>query len=86
MMIEGKMSRETLLESIVKLWEIINENSIKILYIAKTKELNDILWEEILDQIRNSLLGISTKLIICYRLITVPETEKRKDIIEEAHS
>jgi len=62
-------------------------NSIKILNIAKrieeTKELDN--WEHILKQIWKSIIGISIKIIICHGMVLIPEIEKHKNIIEEAH-
>jgi len=84
--IKDKVARETLLEIATKLREIIKEYSIKIINVAKFKELDDISWTEILNQIRESIFGTPTKLIICHGLVTIPEIERRKNIIEEAHS
>lgn len=84
--IKDKVARDTILEIATKLRRIIKEHSIKIINIAKLKELDDISWAEILSQIRESILGTSTKLIICHGLVATPEIERRKDIIEEAHS
>jgi len=33
-----------------------------------------------------SISETPTKLITCHELVTIPEVERRKDIIEEAHS
>ncbi|KAL6268059.1 hypothetical protein P5V15_001145 [Pogonomyrmex californicus] len=48
--IKEKITKETLHCLISKLREAIRENSIKILNIAKTREINNIKWEEILNQ------------------------------------
>lgn len=48
---------------------------------AKTKEIHNINWEEILSQIRKSILGTETKIIICHWLVIIPEIERRKNII-----
>ena len=84
--IKEKMTRESLQRFAIKLRDIIKEKSIKIINMAKSKEFDGIQWEEVLSHIRESIIGTSTKLIICHGLVTIPEVEKRKDIIEEAHS
>ena len=47
--------------------------------------MDNIKWEDIFNQIRESILGLSIKLIICHGLVNIPEIKKRKDIIEENH-
>jgi hypothetical protein len=84
--INEKLTKKTLLELGVKLRDILRKNPIKILTVAKTKQIDNIPWEEILNQIRESIRGTLTKLIICHGLVTIPEIERRKDIIVEAHS
>lgn len=37
-------------------------------------------------QIQKSVIELSIKLIICYSLVKIPEIEKQRNIIEEAHS
>lgn len=84
--LKERIAKETLQNFIIKLREKIREHSIKVINIAKFKELDNINWAEILSQIRESLLGTSTKLIVCHGLVTIPEPDRQKNIIEEAHS
>jgi hypothetical protein len=60
------MTRESLQRFAIKLRDIIKEKSIKIINMAKSKEFDGIQWEEVLSHIRESIVGTSTKLIICH--------------------
>jgi len=80
------MTIENLQKLPSNLRESLIRNAIKILNIAKTKEIDKQNWEDIFEQIRKSIIGISIKIIICHGMVSIPEIEKRKDIIEEAHT
>lgn len=69
----------------LKLREAVIQNPIKILNISKTLEIDGHKWEEIFDQIRKSIIGLSIEIIICHGLVSIPEIEKRKNIIEKNH-
>ena len=43
-------------------------------------------WDFILRTLRESFAKIPTKLIICLGQIQIPPFEKRKEIMDEAHS
>jgi len=83
--INEKFTKETLQNLSLKLREAVIQNPIKILNVSKTLEIDGHKWEEIFNQIRKSIIGLSIKIIICHGLVSIPEIEKRKNIIEENH-
>lgn len=83
---KDKLIKDRLSEFSMKLRKTFRETPIEVVNIAKTREIDAITWQEILSRIRESMQGISVKLIVCHGLVTIPEIQRRKDIMEEAHS
>lgn len=84
--IDDKMTKEVLHQLSISLHEAFTNNSIKIVSVAKPSEIDGFKWNSIFECIRKSLTGLSIKLLICHGLVKIADTEKRKFIIEEAHS
>ena len=59
---------------------------LKSISIAKSRHINNVLWEEILATLKIAFLNSPVRVIICIGTTQYPTKEQRNQLIEEAHS
>lgn len=84
--INTRVDTEIVNSAIESLLDVATSLDLKLIRIAKTANIDDLVWSTIEDQLRLRFDDSNTKIIICSGLIRIPPDEEREGIIKEYHS